>query len=47
MRDIDLYRTLLGIEPPWVVKKVTVESNKEEVIIYLDVTSGSRLPLTE
>lgn len=42
MRDIDLYRTLLGIEPPWVVKKVTVESNKEEVIIYLDVTSGSR-----
>lgn len=42
MRDIDLYRTLLGIESPWIVKDVKVQADKEEIVIYLEVPSGSR-----
>ena len=43
MRDIDLFRMALGIEPPWVVMKSTFDGAAKRLDIYLDFARGSRL----
>jgi len=42
MRDIDLFRMALGIEPPWVVMKSTFDGAAKRLGIYLDFARGSR-----
>lgn len=43
MDDRKLYETILGLEEPWRVVEVKIESGLEEVWIYLDVSSEAQL----
>jgi len=42
MRDTDLFRVALGIEPPWAVTKSAFDSAVKRLDIYLDFVRGSR-----
>jgi transposase len=42
MRDTDLFRMALGIEPPWVVKKSEFDAAAKRLDIHLDFARGSR-----
>lgn len=42
MRDTDLFRMALGIEPPWVVTKSQFDAAAKRLDIHLDFARGSR-----
>jgi transposase len=42
MRDTDLFRMALGIEPPWVVTKSDFDAAAKRLDIHLDFARGSR-----
>lgn len=42
MRDTDLFRMALSIEPPWVVAKSDFDATARRLDIYLDFARGSR-----
>ena len=42
MRDTDLFRMALAIEPPWAVTKSAFDSAAKRLDIYLDLARGSR-----
>jgi transposase len=42
MRDTDLFRMALGIEPPWVVTKSELDAAAKRLDIHLDFAKGSR-----
>ena len=43
MRDIDLYRTLLDIEPPWGIRQVTMDESKQTVTVDVELRPGATL----
>ena len=47
MRDTDLFRMALGIEPPWVVAKSDFDAIAKRLDIYLDFARGSRFACSE
>ena len=44
MRDTDLFRMALGIEPPWMVKRSEFDTAAKRLDIHLDFAKGSRFP---
>jgi transposase len=42
MRDTDLFRIALGIEPPWLVRKSEFDAAAKRLDIHLDFATGSR-----
>lgn len=47
MRDTDLFRMALGIEPPWVVTKSEFDAAARRLDIHLDFARGSRFDCPE
>jgi transposase len=47
MRDTDLFRMALGIEPPWLVKKSEFDAAAKRLDIHLDFARGSRFACPE
>jgi transposase len=47
MRDTDLFRMALGIEPPWVVTKSEFDAAAKRLDIHLDFAKGSRFACPE
>ena len=47
MRDTDLFRIALGIEPPWVVTKSDFDAAAKRLDIHLDFAKGSRFACPE
>jgi transposase len=47
MRDTDLFRMALGIEPPWLVKKSEFDAAAKRLDIHLDFARGSRFSCPE
>jgi transposase len=47
MRDIDLFRMALSIEPPWVVTKSEFDAAARRLDIHLDFARGSRFDCPE
>ena len=47
MRDTDLFRMALGIEPPWVVTKSQFDAAAKRLDIHLDFAKGSRFACPE
>lgn len=43
MRDIELYRAILGLTPPWTVSGVDLDSEKQEVVITVEVPGSTFL----
>jgi hypothetical protein len=41
VQDADLYRRLLGVEPPWKVDRVDLDIKGERVDVYLEHTEGA------
>lgn len=44
VRDRDLYKTLLGIEPPWEITDVTLDAKAETITVRVELKPGARLP---
>jgi transposase len=44
MRDIDLYRHLLGLESPWTVSRVELSVDQGRVDVWADHGRGTRMP---
>lgn len=44
MRDKDLYRTILGIEEPWRITNVTMETKEETITVRVELKPGATLP---
>lgn len=40
MRDIELYRAILGLTPPWTVVSVDLDVKGQQVVIKVDAGSG-------
>jgi transposase len=40
MRDVELYRTILGLTPPWTVVKVDVDVKRQEIIVKVEAGPG-------
>jgi transposase len=40
MRDVELYRTILGLTPPWTVVTVAVEVKRQEILVKVDAGPG-------
>jgi len=36
MRDIELYRPILGLTPPWTVRSVDVDVKGQQVVVKVD-----------
>ena len=47
MRDTELFRMALGIEPPWVVTKSEFDAAAKRLDIHLDFAKGSRFACPE
>ena len=47
MRDVELYRQLLGLEPPWTVTRVELNVKDQRVDVWADHGPGSRWPCPE
>jgi transposase len=47
MRDTDLFRMALGIEPPWMVTKSEFDAAAKRLDIHLDFARGSRFACPE
>jgi len=44
MRDIELYRHLLGLESPWTVEKVNLDLKAQRVDVYAEHPKGEKWP---
>ena len=47
MRDIELYKTILGLTPPWTVVRVDLDVKRPQVAVRVRARSGpslSRVP---
>src|SRR5881397_734973 len=44
MRDIELYRHLLGLEQPWTVTKVALDVKEQRVDVWVDHAEGLKWP---
>jgi len=44
MQDTDFFSKILGIKPPWFIKKVELDREKQRVDIYIDHTKGLAFP---
>ena len=44
MRDIELYRHLLGLEQPWIVMKVALDVKEQRVDVWVDHGEGLKWP---
>ena len=40
MRDVELYRTILGLTPPWTVLTVAVDVKRQEILVKVDAGPG-------
>ena len=40
MRDVELYRTLLGLAPPWTVVSVELDVTAQRVVVKVDAGAG-------
>ncbi len=40
MRDIELYRAILGLTPPWRVVSVALDVKGQEVVVKVDAGAG-------
>ena len=40
MRDIELYRTILGLTPPWAVASVDLDVKGQQVVVKVDAGPG-------
>jgi len=40
MRDVELYRTILGLTPPWTVVTVDVDVKRQEILVKVDAGPG-------
>jgi len=47
MQDIELYRYLLGIEPPWKIKRVKLDVDNQRVDVWAGHAKGLRWPCPE
>ena len=47
MRDVDLYRHLLGLLPPWSVSRVELTLKEQRVDVWAEHTKGARWPCPE
>jgi transposase len=47
MRDVELYRILLGLESPWKVHNVEMNSAQELITVKVELPAGSRLKCPE
>ena len=47
MRDTTLYQHLLGIEPPWTVSKVELDTEKQRVDVWVEHPKGLKWPCPE
>src|SRR5256886_14112976 len=47
MRDTDLFRMALGIEPPWVVRESKFDAAAKRLDVHLDFARGSRFACPE
>jgi len=47
MKDIELYRYLLGIEQPWTVERVTLDIEKQRVDVWVNHPEGIGWPCPE
>ena len=36
MRDIELYRAILGLTPPWTVRSVDLDMKGQQVVVKVD-----------
>ena len=43
MKDTDIYTQILGIVPPWKVDRVAVDSDNNDVMVYLKRIEGGKL----
>ena len=44
MNSEELFRKLLGLEDPWVIKEIKFDHNEKRVDIFIDFPRGSRFP---
>lgn len=47
MRDTELYRHLLGLEPPWTVSRVELTLKDQKVDVWAEQPAGTRFPCPE
>jgi hypothetical protein len=47
MRDVELYRHLLGLESPWTVRAVELNVREQRVDVWAHHTEGIRWPCPE
>lgn len=47
MRDTELYRQLLGLEKPWMIAAVSLNAEKQEVTVRVELPPGTRLACPE
>lgn len=40
MRDIELYRAILGLTQPWTVVRVDLDVKQQEVVVTVDASPG-------
>ena len=40
MRDIELYRAILGLTPPWTVANVELDVQGQQVVVQVDPGPG-------
>ena len=47
MRDVELYRHLIGIEPPWTVTRVELQPAERQVDVWVDHKPGIGFPCSD
>src|SRR2546422_11623317 len=47
MRDVELYRHLLGVVEPWTVERVELSVGEQRVDVWVDHPEGTRWPCPE
>ena len=44
MNSEELFRRLLGLEEPWIIKEIKFDHQEKRVDIFIDFPGGSRFP---
>jgi transposase len=44
VRDKDLYKTILGVEDPWIITDVTMDAEDETITVRVELKTGATLP---
>ena len=42
MEDRDLYHQILGLESPWTVQEVQLDTEREQIDVFVDHASGTK-----